>query len=153
LGEQALNPTIVITFKESNPHSPSTNIHLDPILHMFNKDLNIVKPFFVQTHELITIPSSSRTPRSMALSKDKYGIIPKLYDTMEDLGRLRLTRTRKQLSTMAPNVKAPSSTFMICKPTRHAKVHDIAMSHDSRAPTIDKITGGALVHGVNLIWC
>ena len=71
---------------------------------------------------------------------------------MEDLDRLQLTTTRKQLLAMEPNVVAPSSTFMICKPTRHAKVHDITTSHDSRDPTIDIIIGGALVHGVDLFW-
>jgi hypothetical protein len=81
----------------------------------------------------------------MLLSKDL-----KPYDIMEDLDKLQPTITMKQLLAVAPQCRSSLSSSMIRRRPKSATVHDISLSRDPGAPTVDVIIGGALIPGFQI---
>ena len=86
-----------------------------------------------------------RSSRTMALSKN---LTP--YDIMEDLDKIQPTITMKQLLAVAPQCRSSLSSSMIRRRPRPVSVHDITLSRDPGAPTIDVIIGGALISGFQI---
>ena len=76
----------------------------------------------------------------MALAKDLTH-----YDIMENLNKIQLTITMKQLVVVAPQCRSSLSLSMMRIKSRPLSIHDITLSKDVGAPIIDFIIGGALI--------
>ena len=110
LEKKALNPTTTNTCKESNPPSPLPNVNPRSNFAPVWQRPQYNKTHFFQNWNSTIKPLSSRSPRSMALSK-----YFKTYNIMEDLSKIQLTIPMKQLLAVTPQYCSSLITFMICK--------------------------------------
>jgi len=140
---------VPITIPEKT-HVPSPSVVINP--PVFNH--TPVLPTNIPQPRLRTLarkerpkvkPTSLRSSRTMMLSKDL-----KPYDIMEDLDKIQPTITMKQLLAVAPQCRSSLSSSMIRRRPKPASVHDITLSRDPGAPTVDVIIGGALIPGFQI---
>jgi hypothetical protein len=136
---------VVPTTIPKKAHIPSPSVVVNPpvLNHAHVLPTNIFQPRLktIARRERPKVKTtSSRSSRTMMLSKDL-----KPYDIMEDLDKIQPTITMKQLLVVAPQCRSSLSSSMIRRRPKPTTIHDITLSKDLGAPTVDVIIGGGLI--------
>ena len=86
--------------------------------------------------------AASRRSRTMELATDL-----KQYDILSDLDNLKPQITMRQLLAIAPHCRSRLSTSMIRKKHKTVDIHDVTLTKDPGAPTVDVTIDGVMIPG------